>query len=90
MNLDIRVDLKPFLESDGVALAGKYILGSRGVEVAYNAIPELRPNLNRTDSLNYVLNHEVMHLLRNEGFFTRNEWYDLTRAATDRWINNIR
>ena len=90
MNLDIRVDLKPFLESDGVALAGKYILGSRGVEVAYNAIPELRPNLNRTDSLNYVLHHEVMHLLRNEGFFTRNEWYDLTRAAENRWIKQYK
>ena len=90
MNLDIRVDLKPFLESDGVALAGKYILGSRGVEVAYNAIPELRPNLNRTDSLNYVLHHEVMHLLRNEGFFTQKEWYALSNAASNRWMKQYK
>ena len=71
-------------------MAGEYILGERGVHVAYNAVPELRPNLNRTDSINYVLHHEVMHLLRTEGFFTQKEWYALSEAAQDRWIKQYK
>ena len=90
LSLDIRVDLHPFLEKDGVAMAGEYILGERGVHVAYNAVPELRPNLNRTDSINYVLHHEVMHLLRTEGFFTQKEWYALSKAAKDTWIKQYK
>ncbi len=86
MALDVKVDLQEFLESDGVQYAGQYILGDRAVRVAYNAIPELRPNLNRTDSRNYILHHEVMHLLRHEGFFTRNEWFALSTQATDKWM----
>ena len=90
LSLDIRVDLHPFLEKDGVAMAGEYILGERGVHVAYNAVPELRPNLNRTDSINYVLHHEVMHLLRTEGFFTQKEWLALSKAAEDTWIKQYK
>ena len=90
MNLDVKIDLLPWIEEDGQALAGKFILGERGVQVAYNAVPQLRPNLNRNDSLNYVLHHEVMHLLRTEGFFTQNEYLALEKAATDRWIKQYK
>ena len=90
MNLDVKIDLLPWIEEDGQALAGKFILGERGVQVAYNAVPQLRPNLNRNDSLNYVLHHEVMHLLRTEGFFTKNEYMALEKAATDRWIKQYK
>ena len=90
MNLDVKIDLLPWIEQDGQALAGKFILGERGVQVAYNAVPELRPNLNRNDSLNYVLHHEVMHLLRTEGFFTKNEYMALEKAATDTWIKQYK
>ena len=27
-----------------------------------------------------------MHLLRHEGFFTQNEWFALSRQATDKWM----
>ena len=90
MNLDVKIDLLPWIEEDGQALAGKFILGERGVQVAYNAVPQLRPNLNRNDSLNYVLHHEVMHLLRTEGFFTKNEYLALEEAAKDRWIKQYK
>ncbi len=90
MALDVKVDLQEFLESDGVQYAGQYILGDRAVRVAYNAIPELRPNLNRTDSRNYILHHEVMHLLRHEGFFTQNEWLALSTQATDKWMKQYK
>jgi hypothetical protein len=90
MNLDVKIDLLPWIEQDGQALAGKFILGERGVQVAYNAVPQLRPNLNRNDSLNYVLHHEVMHLLRTEGFFTKNEYLALEEAAKDRWIKQYK
>ena len=90
MNLDVKIDLLPWIEQDGQALAGKFILGERGVQVAYNAVPQLRPNLNRNDSLNYVLHHEVMHLLRTEGFFTKKEYMALEKAATDTWIKQYK
>ena len=90
MSLDIKVDLQEWIQEDGQALAGRYILGERGVQVAYNAVPELRPNLNRNDSINYVLHHEVMHLLRTEGFFTRNEYAALDEAAKDTWIKQYK
>ena len=90
LSLDIKLDLLPWIEADGQALAGRYILGSKGVEVAYNAVPQLRPNLNKTDALNYTLHHEVMHLLRNEGFFTKQEYMALEKAARDTWIKQYK
>ena len=90
LSLDIRVDLHPFLEKDNIALGGMYILGERGVHVAYNVVPVLRPNLDTQDSINYALHHEVMHFLRENQFFFKKEWDFLSKAATDTWIKQYK
>ena len=90
LQLDMKVDLLPWIEDDGQALAGRFLNTSRTVEVAFNATPELRPNLNTTDATNYTLYHEAMHLLRDNRFFAQAEWAALTQAARDTWIKRYR
>ena len=90
LQLDMKIDLLPWIEDDGQALAGRFLNTSRTVQVAFNATPELRPNLNTTDATNYTLYHEAMHLLRDNRFFAKAEWDALSTAARDTWIKRYR
>ena len=106
LGLDIQVDLVPFLERDGAVLAAGYVPGSRSITVALNGIPQMlrRQNgiasltgkvaddITDIDRVNFLLYHEVMHVLSTQGFFKQHEFAALKKAAKEQWIDryNIR
>lgn len=104
LDLDIRVELTEFLEQDGMPLAAAYIPGSRAVKVALNGIPQMlrRKNgiaeltgqvaedITDIDRVNFLLYHEVMHVLSREGFFKQHEIAALKKAAKEQWIDRYK
>ena len=107
LGLDIKVDLVPYLyDKEGNEMAAGYIPGSRAVTVSLNGIPQMirRKNgitsltgavaddITDIDRVNFLLYHEVMHVLSTEGFFKQHEFAALKKAALDNWIDkyNIR
>ena len=101
LGLDIQVDLVPFLERDGAVLAAGYVPGSRSITVALNGIPqmlrrqngltsltgEVADDITDIDRVNFLLYHEVMHVLSTQGFFKQHEFAALKKAAKDQWID---
>ena len=104
LDLDIRVELTEFLEQDGMPLAAAYIPGSRAVKVALNGIPqmlrrkngiaeltgEVAEDITDIDRVNFLLYHEVMHVLSREGFFKQHEMEALKKAAKEQWIDRYK
>ena len=107
LGLDIKVDLVPYLyDREGNEMAAGYIPGSRAVTVSLNGIPQMirRQNgiasvtgqvaddITDIDRVNFLLYHEVMHVLSTEGFFKEHEFRALREAALNNWIDkyNIR
>ena len=104
LDLDIRVELTEFLEQDNMPLAAAYIPGSRAVKIALNGIPQMlrRKNgiaeltgqvaedITDIDRVNFLLYHEVMHVLSREGFFKQHEIAALKKAAKEQWIDRYK
>ena len=102
LGLDIKVDLVPYLyDKEGNEMAAGYIPGSRAITVSLNGIPQMirrnngiasltgavADDITDIDRVNFLLYHEVMHVLSTEGFFKQHEFRALKKAALDNWID---
>tara|TARA_R110000772_G_scaffold268625_1_gene396872 strand:+ start:1856 stop:9493 length:7638 start_codon:yes stop_codon:yes gene_type:complete len=101
LNLNMQINVLPYIEHENNLLAARYINGSKTIEVAFNGLAQLQrtkynPQTREQESLvepadnyKFLLYHEVMHALRDEGFFKQHEWRALT-ASGKKWIKKYK